>query len=76
MTLTLVSSKPVSSMLVSSRRLLGGLVMALWLGLSGSANADDWKPDGVLSLQIGFGAGGSTDTMGRVLAKVMTDQTG
>ena len=76
MTLTLVSSKLVSSKLVSSRRLLGGLVMALWLELSGSASADNWKPDGVLSLQIGFGAGGSTDTMGRVLAKVMADQTG
>ena len=35
-----------------------------------------WKPDGPLTLQIGFGAGGSTDTMGRVLAKVMKDQTG
>ena len=25
---------------------------------------------------IGFGAGGSTDTMGRVIAKVMKEQTG
>ncbi|MDA4847911.1 tripartite tricarboxylate transporter substrate binding protein [Hoeflea poritis] len=38
--------------------------------------ADDWKPDGSLTMQIGFGAGGSTDTMGRVLAKVIEDQTG
>lgn len=38
--------------------------------------ADEWKPDGSLTMQIGFGAGGSTDTMGRVLAKVMEDQTG
>jgi tripartite-type tricarboxylate transporter receptor subunit TctC len=29
-----------------------------------------------LRLQIGFGAGGSTDTMGRVIAKVMKEQTG
>ena len=43
--------------------------------VAGSAMAG-WKPDGPLSLQIGFGAGGSTDTMGRVLAKVMKDQTG
>ena len=43
--------------------------------VAGSAMAG-WKPDGPLSLQIGFGAGGSTDTMGRVLAKVMKEQTG
>lgn len=38
--------------------------------------AADWAPDGPLTIQIGFGAGGSTDTMGRVLAKVMEDNTG
>jgi len=38
--------------------------------------AQDWAPDGPLTIQIGFGAGGSTDTMGRVLAKVMEDNTG
>lgn len=35
-----------------------------------------WKPDGTLTVLIGFGAGGSTDTLGRVLAKVMKEQTG
>jgi len=59
----------------SGRTSLAGLLAVLCLALSGQANAD-WKPDGVLTLQIGFGAGGSTDTMGRVLAKVMSDQTG
>jgi len=38
--------------------------------------AADWKPDGPLKIQIGFGAGGSTDTMGRVLANEMEKQTG
>lgn len=38
--------------------------------------AADWSPSGPLTIQIGFGAGGSTDTMGRVLAKVMEDNTG
>lgn len=38
--------------------------------------ADDWAPDGPLTIQIGFGAGGSTDTMGRVLGKIMKDNTG
>lgn len=38
--------------------------------------AEDWKPSGPLTLQIGFGAGGSTDTMGRVLANVIEENTG
>lgn len=38
--------------------------------------AEDWAPDGPLTIQIGFGAGGSTDTMGRVLANVMEENTG
>ena len=58
-----------------SKSSVAGLLAVLCLALSGPANAA-WKPDGVMTLQIGFGAGGSTDTMGRVLAKVMKDQTG
>lgn len=38
--------------------------------------AEGWAPNGSLKLQIGFGAGGTTDTIGRVLAKVMEEQTG
>ena len=51
------------------------VLAAMCLVLSPQVNAG-WKPDGVMTLQIGFGAGGSTDTMGRVLAKVIKDQTG
>ena len=40
------------------------------------ATAEDWAPSGPLTIQIGFGAGGSTDTMGRVLAQVMKENTG
>lgn len=46
------------------------------LALSAPAMAEDWSPDGPLTIQIGFGAGGSTDTMGRVLAQVMKENTG
>ncbi len=46
------------------------------LAFATPAFAEDWAPDGPLTIQIGFGAGGSTDTMGRVLAKVMKDNTG
>lgn len=40
------------------------------------AMAQDWEPSEPLTILIGFGAGGSTDTMGRVLADVISDQTG
>ncbi|MEE9335406.1 MAG: tripartite tricarboxylate transporter substrate-binding protein [Granulosicoccaceae bacterium] len=46
------------------------------LTIATSVLAEDWKPDGPLTIQIGFGAGGSTDTMGRVLGKVMKENTG
>ena len=36
----------------------------------------EWKPSGPIKLQIGFDAGGETDTLGRVVAKAMEDQTG
>jgi len=58
------------------KRIVAGIVAGAALLAAGIANAEDWKPSGPLKLQIGFGAGGSTDTMGRVLAKVMEDQTG
>lgn len=41
-----------------------------------SAIAADWKPSGPIKLQIGFGAGGETDTIGRIVASVMEEQTG
>ncbi len=44
--------------------------------MAGPSIGADWEPSGDLKLQIGFGAGGSTDTMGRVLAKVMEEQSG
>ena len=57
-------------------RLLAVAVFGL-VALGGGITANaGWKPDGQLTLQIGFGAGGSTDTLGRVLAKVMKEQTG
>ncbi|MEM8812323.1 MAG: tripartite tricarboxylate transporter substrate binding protein [Pseudomonadota bacterium] len=36
----------------------------------------DWSPSGPMKLQIGFGAGGETDTLGRVIASVLEEQTG
>ena len=49
---------------------------ALFAFSASTASAEDWKPKGPLTIQIGFGAGGSTDTMGRVMASVMEKNTG
>jgi tripartite-type tricarboxylate transporter receptor subunit TctC len=53
----------------------GAIGLATALALAGPAAAD-WKPDGPLMLQIGFGAGGETDTMGRAIAAEMEKATG
>ncbi|MBE1284036.1 MAG: hypothetical protein GJ676_12060 [Rhodobacteraceae bacterium] len=53
-----------------------GLCLSALTAFAAPAWAEGWKPDGPLTIQIGFGAGGSTDTMGRVLAKVMEENTG
>ena len=58
------------------KQIVPGIVICVAMSAAGFGNAADWKPSGNLKLQIGFGAGGSTDTMGRVLAKVMEGQTG
>lgn len=52
------------------------LAASAGMALAMPAYAAEWEPDGPLTIQIGFGAGGSTDTMGRVLGKVMEDNTG
>ena len=62
--------------MIKMKKLLGTLCLTAAIASSFVANAADWKPNGTLRLQIGFGAGGSTDTMGRILAKVMKEQTG
>lgn len=58
------------------RKRLLALGASALMALATPLAAADWAPDGPLTIQIGFGAGGSTDTMGRVLAKVMEDNTG
>ena len=41
-----------------------------------TAAVADWKPSGPINLQIGFGAGGSTDMLGRAIGKEIEDQYG
>lgn len=55
------------------KTLLGGLAAALLIATGAQA---DWAPSGPVKLQIGFGAGGETDTLGRAIAAAMEEQTG
>lgn len=59
-----------------TRVVVGAIFALTGVAMTGAAQASDWEPDGTLRLQIGFGAGGSTDAMGRVIAQVMQEQTG
>ncbi|AVO38164.1 tripartite tricarboxylate transporter substrate binding protein [Pukyongiella litopenaei] len=56
--------------------ILKGLVTGTALFAASVGAAQDWTPPGPVKLQIGFGAGGETDTIGRVIATVMKEQTG
>ena len=58
------------------KAIIAGLMITAAAVFAGAATAKDWAPKGPLMFYIGFGAGGSTDTMGRVIGKVMKEQTG
>lgn len=55
-------------------RTLAGALAATVLS-AGTAMAD-WSPSGPIRLWIGFGAGGETDTLGRIIGKQMSEDTG
>lgn len=59
---------------MNARTLLAGAAAAVLLATAPAAA--DWKPPGPLNLQIGFGAGGETDTIGRVIAAALEEETG
>ena len=57
------------------KAMLGGALLATTLVAGGLVQADDF-PNQPLTMVIGFGAGGSTDIQGRVLANVLEDELG
>ena len=59
----------IRSLLISVAAL--SVILSPAMGLS-----DDWAPKGSIKLQIGFGAGGSTDTLGRIVAAKVEENTG
>jgi tripartite-type tricarboxylate transporter receptor subunit TctC len=50
-------------------------IAAIAIAIPGAAFAD-WEPSGPITLQVGFGSGGSTDTLGRAIAASMEENTG
>lgn len=44
--------------------------------LATAAASAEWQPNGPVTLQVGFGAGGSTDTLGRAIAAAVEESTG
>lgn len=56
--------------------LIRGIITGAAVLAATSVAAADWTPPGPVKLQIGFGAGGETDTIGRVVAAVIKEQTG
>ncbi len=55
---------------------LAGALVGAALFTAAPVMADDWMPAGPLTIEIGFGAGGSTDVIGRIVANTMKEQTG
>ncbi len=59
---------------MSWKSIVAGAIGAFALGLS--AAAQEWEPSGPITLEIGFGAGGETDAIGRAIAASMEEATG
>jgi len=57
-------------------RLMKQMVLTTSLLLSSVSMATEWKPSGPIRFDIGVGAGGETDAIGRTFAKVLEEQTG
>lgn len=58
------------------KALIANTAAAFILSATMAGAASAWEPAGPLKLQIGFGAGGETDTIGRVIAAALEKQTG
>lgn len=58
------------------RTALVGICASLALIAAPAAHAADWKPTKPITVTIGFGPGGSTDTMGRLIAKHIEESKG
>lgn len=62
--------------MVKSKLFLSCFVAMFVLIFQTTGFASEWKPSTSIKLEIGFGAGGSTDIMGRLVAAELEKQTG
>ncbi len=58
------------------RSLFVCFVVACMLIVPSLSQAADWSPKGSIKLHVGFGTGGSTDTLGRIVAAQVEENTG
>jgi tripartite-type tricarboxylate transporter receptor subunit TctC len=58
------------------KKLIVLITLAIMVVLPGTGFGQTWSPKGSITLQIGFGAGGSTDIMGRLVAAQIEKNTG
>jgi tripartite-type tricarboxylate transporter receptor subunit TctC len=58
------------------KKVLIGLALACMMILPSLGQTADWSPKGSIKFQIGFGAGGATDIMGRLVAAKIEENTG
>lgn len=58
------------------KNILALFTVACMLLIPAFSQAEAWTPKGPIKLQIGFGAGGSTDIMGRLIATGVEENTG
>ncbi len=61
---------------MKSRKILAFITAACIMMLPILSHAKEWTPKGPIMFQIGFGAGGSTDIMGRLVAASLEENTG
>lgn len=61
---------------MKSRNILTFITVVCLLVLPILTHAGEWAPEETISFQIGFGAGGSTDIMGRLVAASLEENTG
>ncbi|MBW1997570.1 MAG: hypothetical protein JRJ29_06340, partial [Deltaproteobacteria bacterium] len=59
-----------------TRRFLIGFAVVCMVLAPVLGQAEDWAPKGSIKLLIAFGAGGSTDTLGRLVAAQIEEDTG
>lgn len=57
-------------------RAIGAIAAGVIMASTGAALAQSWEPSGPITLEIGFAAGGETDTIGRAIAASMEESTG